>query len=51
MTSDRWGIAGFLAVYFAVKIIDYLLPGGHHFPFADRWAKKDDKDEEKSDDT
>ena len=44
MGTDKWTAAGFLAVYFAVRIIDYILPGGHHFRLSDRWATKDDEE-------
>lgn len=45
MTSDKWGVVGFVGVYFAVRLIDYILPGGHHFRWSQRWATKDDDQE------
>lgn len=42
MTSDKWGALGFVAVYLAIKIIDYILPPGHHFRLSHRWAHPDD---------
>lgn len=45
MGTDKWTVAGFLAVYFAVRVIDYILPGGRHFRLSDRWTTKDDDKE------
>jgi hypothetical protein len=40
-------IAG-VASAIALKILEYLLPKGHHFKFMDRWITqtKDDSDDE-----
>lgn len=48
--GDRWTAAGFVAAYLAIRCIDVILPGGHHWAPMDRWLKRN-KDEETPDDT
>ena len=39
-------VAAMVAVPLALRLIDLLLPKGHHFKFVERWLAEDDDDEE-----
>ena len=39
-------VAVMVAVPLALRLVDLLLPKGHHFKFVDRWLADDDDDEE-----
>lgn len=43
MGTDKWTAAAFLVVYVGVRIVDLILPGGHHWRRMDRWLRRDDK--------
>ena len=38
-----------VAGYLAMRLIDRMLPGGHHFKIVDRWMTQDKTDEEDTD--
>ena len=39
-------VAVMVAVPLALRLVDLLLPKGHHFKFVDRWRVDDDDEEE-----
>ena len=39
-------VAVMVAVPLALRLVDLLLPKGHHFKFVERWLAEDDDDEE-----
>lgn len=47
MSDKDWAALVGLAVYLALRAVDYLLPKGRHFRFIDRWIVRDDTDEER----
>ena len=42
-------VAVMVAVPLALRVIDMLLPKGHHFKFMERWITDDDDEEEEED--
>lgn len=38
-------VAVMVAVPLALRVIDLMLPKGHHFKFMERWLAEDDDDE------
>ena len=40
-----------VATYLVMKLIDRMLPGGHHFKIVDRWMSQDKTDEEDTDES
>ena len=39
-------VAVMVAVPLALRVIDLMLPKGHHFKFMDRWLSDDEEDDE-----
>ncbi len=39
-------VAAMVAVPLALRLIDLLLPKGHHFKFVERWITDDDDEED-----
>ncbi len=42
--SSFWTAAIGVGVIVAVRLVDWLLPSGHHFRAVDHWAEADDDD-------
>lgn len=42
MNSDGWAALIGIGTYVALRLIDRMLPSGHHFRFVERWMVKDD---------
>lgn len=40
-------VAVMVAVPLALRVIDMLLPKGHHFKFMERWITDDDEEDDK----
>lgn len=42
---DQWSVAGFIGVYVAMRIVDAILPDGHHWRRMDRFLNRDNNKE------
>lgn len=45
MSDQSWAAFIGFAVYVALRVVDYLLPKGRHFPFVDKYTHPDQNDD------
>jgi hypothetical protein len=54
MTGDGdgafWSAAVGVGVIIILRIVDWIMPQGHHFKFVDRWADDDGPQEQEPED-
>lgn len=41
LSESSWAALVGLAVYIALRLVDYILPPGRHWPFMDRFSRPD----------
>lgn len=49
--SDAWGILAGLATLLVLRVVDYFLPKGWHYKNLEKYASRNNEDEEKKDET
>jgi hypothetical protein len=47
--GDRWSVAALLIIYTGMRIVDAILPDGHHWRRMDRFLKRDNNNKEPDD--
>lgn len=51
MPDSAWAAITGAGVYLALRLIDYLLPRGHHWRFVDRYTNHDHDDDKEEEET